>query len=217
MATPTRYPQNTPRRNRQSTSAIHISPFTDRPSRKCQDRALGGGAVNARSRARICAAVGAERRGIDGAEPSAMLSDVMADASLVTRTCPARWPAACRSRDRDWCAARDVSAVHVANLSRSHAAPLRARSTSQQAPRRERPRNGAQAKVCARRGRSRLGACRWCSPARPDGAAKNAAPFRLLYVRANRCWPNALLASARREVRREANDERGKEGVKDQG
>jgi len=41
--------------------------------------ALRGGAVNARSRARVRSAVGAQRRGIDGAEHSAILIDVMAE------------------------------------------------------------------------------------------------------------------------------------------
>ena len=49
---------------------------TARPSRKSQDTALRGSAVNARSRAHFGAAVGAQRRGIDGAEHSAMLIDV---------------------------------------------------------------------------------------------------------------------------------------------
>jgi hypothetical protein len=41
--------------------------------------ALRGGAVNAQSRVPVVVAVGAQHRGIDGAEHSAILSDVMAD------------------------------------------------------------------------------------------------------------------------------------------
>ena len=57
--------------------AVNVS-HSIRPSRKCQDAALRGGAVNARSRARNSVAVGALRRGIDRAEHSATIRRVMA-------------------------------------------------------------------------------------------------------------------------------------------
>ena len=157
-------------------------------------RELGGGAVNARSRV----AVGAQRRGI--ARRRAQLDTRPRDGRIVT-TIPSRQPCTMpvcattsrTSRCRCSCGrcagtqlaqhAADVRGVHVRTITRptrrayapcflQETAPSRANNTDTRNQGVSDPEGRGDAKQRARRGRSRLGSCRWILEAALQGRHK---------------------------------------------